>query len=92
MGGMRIAILVLSLAACGEVRQTHRWPDHRREKDAQIATLVEKTTSLERRTEVLVQHASTLEARVKQLEQQLASLRQPAAPQPAPAGVPSPGS
>jgi uncharacterized protein YceH (UPF0502 family) len=90
MGGMRILVFVLVLAACGEVRQSHRWPDHRREKDEQIASLLEKASSLEQKTDALVHHASALEARVKQLEQELANLRQPAAPQPAPAGVPSP--
>ena len=66
---MRLVMIVLALAACGEVRQHHRWPDHRREKDAQIEMLIRK---------------------VEAIEQELARLRQPAAPQPAPAALPSP--
>jgi uncharacterized protein YlxW (UPF0749 family) len=72
---MRFITIVLALAACGEVQQTHRWPHHRREKDAEIASLLVKTDSLEKQTH-------TLAARIKQLEQQLAKLQQ--APQPSP--------
>jgi hypothetical protein len=75
---MRLVTLVLALAACGEVRQPHRWPDHRREKDAQIDALTVKTQELERKLQVLVTH-------MKRLEQQLARLGH------APGAVPSPG-
>jgi hypothetical protein len=76
---MRVITIVLALAACAEVRQTHRWPGHRQEKDAEIARLGEQT-------KVLASHAALLEARVKQLEQALAKLQQPP-----PAALPSPG-
>lgn len=70
---MRLVTLVLALAACGEVRQTHRWPDHRREKDAQIDALIGKTQELERTTQALV-------TRMKQLEHELAKLGQASPP------------
>jgi hypothetical protein len=71
---------VLALAACGEVRQTHRWPEHRREKDEQIDALAQKATALE--------------ARVHKLEMLLEQLKpsQPVPPAPpTPAALPSPG-
>jgi hypothetical protein len=72
MPSMRLVTIVLLLAACGEVRQNHRWPDHRRDKDAAINALEQRATSLE--------------ARIKQLEQAVVKLQHP--PQPA---LPSPG-
>jgi hypothetical protein len=68
---MRLLSVILLLAACGEVRQINRWPSHRREKDAEI--------------ERLGQQAVTLEARIKKLEEELATLRRRAEPPPAPA-------
>lgn len=65
---MRLVPIVLALVACGEVRQHHRWPDHRREKDAEIAAIVQQTQTLEQR-------AKSLEARVRQLEEELAKRR-----------------
>jgi septal ring factor EnvC (AmiA/AmiB activator) len=76
---MRLVMIVLVLAACGEVRQSHRWPDHRQEKDAQIASLVQET-------QAITQQAAVLEARIKRLEQELAKLQQAAQP-----ALPSPG-
>jgi hypothetical protein len=73
MSRMRLVTIVLLLAACGEVRQSHRWPDHRRDKDAAITALEARATSLE--------------ARIKQLEQAIGSLQhppQPALPSPGP--------
>jgi hypothetical protein len=72
---MRFACLLVVLAACGEVHQTHRWPGHRRERDEQI--------------EALETQARTLETRVRRLEQQLWRLQQPS--QPASGALPSPG-
>ena len=60
---MRLVItLVLVLAACGETRQVHRWPNHRREKDEQIAAVAQKAIALETKT-------MTLEARIRMLVQ-----------------------
>jgi hypothetical protein len=75
---MRLVSLVLVLAACGEVRQSHRWPDHRRERDEQYTSLAEQTQALEAR-------AASAEARIKQLEQTLAKLQSAL---PSPAGEP----
>lgn len=62
---MRNALVcVLLLSACGETRQMHRWPSHRREKDAEIEALAKKSAELE--------------ARVAQLEQQIGQLAKPA--------------
>jgi hypothetical protein len=76
---MRHAVItVLLLAACGEPRQLHRWPDHRREKDALIEVLQQRTATLTTR-------ATDLEERVHKLEAALAKL------QPAPPAVTSVG-
>ena len=86
LGAMRVFLIgVLVLAACGEIRQVHRWPDHRREKDEQISTLEQKAN-------VLGTKNDELEARVRKLEEELAKLRQAAPAQAAPAALPSPGS
>ena len=77
---MRAVLLVLALTACTEVRQVNRWPNHRKEKDAQI-------TELEDRIHTLEQHVVALEAALAKLSQPHA-----APPAPAPAAVPSPGS
>jgi len=80
MEAMRVLLLlVFALTACGEVRQVHRWPNHRRDKDAEIEALQQKT--------------QTLEERIHALEALVAKLSQPqaAAPAPPPAAVPSPG-
>jgi uncharacterized protein YlxW (UPF0749 family) len=83
---MRLVMLtVIALVGCGETRQVHRWPNHRREKDEQIEALQRDTVALQA-------HASTLEVRVHKLEAELAKLRQAAPPEPAPAALPSPGS
>lgn len=81
---MRFVSIVLVLAACGEVRQSHRWPEHRRTKDEAIHALEQQAQSLAQKT-------ITLETRMQALEQELAKLRQPVAPQPAASGLLSPG-
>ena len=84
ISNMRFVSIVLVLAACGEVRQNHRWPDHRREKDEAIHALELKSQSLEQKT-------ATLETALRELEQELAKLRQPVAPQAPATALPSPG-
>jgi len=75
---MRLFIVgVVVLAACGETRQISRWPNHRREKDEQIALLVEKTTTLEKQIAILASELRKLK--------QAAAPEAVAAPPPAPA-------
>ncbi|HEX5057897.1 MAG TPA: hypothetical protein VFV99_01000 [Kofleriaceae bacterium] len=77
---MRAVLLVLALTACTEVRQVNRWPNHRKEKDAQIAALEDRIHTLE-------EHIEALEAVLHKLSQPPA-----APPAPPPTAVPSPGS
>ena len=58
-------LLVVALAACGPVQQAHRWPDHRKQHDAQL--------------EELKQHTQELEQRVLRLEEQLFRLQKASA-------------
>lgn len=83
-GPMRMVVIVLVLAACGETRQVRRWPEHRRQED-------ERMLVLERKVEVLVKHVSALEQELQRLRAAPAEPAAPAESPPAPAAVPSPG-
>jgi outer membrane murein-binding lipoprotein Lpp len=76
MAAMRsVLVWVLLIAACGETRQVHRWPNHRRDKDAAI--------------EKLQTQVGELEARVAELEKMLrATSRSGPAATPAAAPIP----
>ncbi|HEY5952695.1 MAG TPA: hypothetical protein VIV40_44655 [Kofleriaceae bacterium] len=84
---MRLVIVVFVLAGCGEVRQVHRWPNHRRDKDEQITALAAKTKTLETRIDNLEEALSVMR---QQLMQQQEPLKQQQQPQPAAAALPSP--